>query len=94
MTFYNTTNLEGDELEESRLRASTQKAVVLELFSRRMVLSPSQVAQEANSIGLDWPITSVRRAITDLTSAGKLQRTHLRITGPYGAKESLWRIAS
>ncbi len=94
MTFYNTTNLTGDELDESRLRASSQKAVILELFARKLELSPSQVAQEAYSIGLDWPITSVRRAITNLTSAGKLHRTHLRVTGPHGAKESLWRIAS
>lgn len=41
-----------------------------------------------------WPITSVRRALTNLTTRGLLlhHRTDRR-PGPYGAKESTWSLA-
>ena len=39
-----------------------------------------------------WPITSVRRAITNLTTAGELVKTNNTVTGMYGKPEHLWSL--
>ena len=39
-----------------------------------------------------WPITSVRRAITNLTTAGELVKTNSTVTGMYGKPEHLWSL--
>ena len=38
-----------------------------------------------------WPITSTRRAITNLTTAGILQKTNHQSMGPYGRPEHHWQ---
>jgi hypothetical protein len=41
-----------------------------------------------------WPITSVRRALTNLTNRGLLIHHKAdRRPGPFGAKESTWSLA-
>ena len=39
-----------------------------------------------------WPLTSVRRAITNLSSDGELVKTNDKVTGIYGKPEHLWRL--
>jgi|TARA_A100001035_G_scaffold220634_1_gene180709 hypothetical protein len=51
--------------------------------------SPSMVY---DSLPEHWPITSVRRAITNLTTAGELVKTNSTVTGMYGKPEHLWSL--
>jgi hypothetical protein len=51
--------------------------------------SPSMVY---DALPEHWPITSVRRAITNLTTAGELVKTNNTVTGMYGKPEHLWSL--
>jgi len=91
--YYNTTNEKGVELKKNISKANHQNMRVMELFQEDMGsnrYSPSQV------MGLALPhapITSVRRAMSDLTKAGYLTRTQDKIYGIYGRKEYIWKLS-
>jgi hypothetical protein len=65
--------------------------MILRLFKTGKKMSPSLVLR---FLGLDSkvPLTSVRRAIHDLTDQGKLIKTDLKIKGMYGRAEHVWEI--
>lgn len=73
-------------------RARTQEVVILEWFRQQpagWVFAPSDVHEAFDF----WPITSIRRALTNLTT--KRQLVHYprqRVDGPMGAKESTWGL--
>lgn len=79
------------EALEGERRAAGQEADVLCFFQTNPGRwMPSQVHREFPG----WPITSVRRALTNLTAAGKLiHHTSDRRMGPHGSKESVWSLA-
>lgn len=90
MSYYNTTNEKGDELKESHNKASTQEQVIYGYFQTfGQPLSPSMVLTKLN---LNCPITSVRRAMTNLTEDKKIIKTDEKVEGLYGKKEHLWRL--
>jgi hypothetical protein len=41
---------------------------------------------------LECPITSIRRALTNLTNEGKIIKTGVKTVGLYNKKEHLWRL--
>ena len=74
MTFYNTIEETPDELAESQAKAKTQGEKILDCFySYDEPLSPSMVLARS---GLNCPITSIRRAMTNLSDEGHLQKTN------------------
>ena len=91
-SYFNTTNVSGAELDEYESKAATQDMKILAYF----VVAP--FAQHTPSSVLRWvfngsvPITSVRRALTNLTDAGELVKTNLQTKGPYGRPEHYWRL--
>jgi hypothetical protein len=93
--YWNTNEERGEELAASRVRARTQEAIVLALFQKQrgFSLSPDDVWT-----GLGWgvlgiPLTSVRRAITNLANAGKLRKTEEMRTGSYGKRTHTWVLS-
>jgi hypothetical protein len=46
--------------------------------------------KDAVLIGLNWPLTSVRRAMTDLTSERQLLKTEQMKPGYFGKPEHIW----
>lgn len=92
MAFFNTTNEKGEELEERIEKASTQDELVLKFFRFHKGLSftPFEVHEH---ITQGCPITSVRRAITNLTKRGYLVKTALKQEGGYGQKNCKWTAA-
>ena len=91
MTFYNTIEEAYDELAESQAKAKTQEEKILDCFyAYDTPLSPSMVLAK---LGLNCPITSVRRAMTNLSKEGFLQKTNDYVTGNYGKKEHLWSLS-
>ncbi len=93
-SFYNTTNERGALLARYELAAESQEAVVLHWFMRhrrRRGQTPFEV-QAAVLPGA--PITSVRRAITNLTTVGLLERLALKRRGAYGRACFYWRLVS
>ena len=93
MTFYNTIRETPEELVVSIAKAKSQEAKIMKClnfyeskypdlrFSPSMVLSMTE---------LKCPLTSIRRAMTNLSNEGKLIKTDKKIEGLYGKQEHLW----
>jgi hypothetical protein len=72
-----------------------QQEVILQIFRDAPdSLSPSDVWTRTQWGGNRWPLTSIRRAITELTDTGRLVREATQKPGLYGKPEHLWRIAT
>lgn len=84
--------LSSDQVESYEGAAKKQEDVVLAVFRRQpsRELSPEDVHRMALH---DAPLTSVRRAITNLTRKGLLVRTEGSRAGNYGRQVGLWRLA-
>ncbi len=55
--------------------------------------SAGQWAAALQQIGVnDTPITSIRRAMTNLTNRGNLVKTDAQVTGAKGKPEYIWKI--
>jgi hypothetical protein len=89
MSYYNTLNEYGNELIKSIKKSEKQEAVILQLFKDRLEWQPSQIYVALNHY---YPITSVRRSLTNLTSEGYLIKTEKKSMGLYGKNEHVWRI--
>jgi hypothetical protein len=89
VTYYNTNKLQGEQLLLFEEKTKTQAERILEFmrFTKRKH-TPSQIHQQV--FGQSVPITSVRRAMTDLTDDGHLYKTDIMVDGPYGNKEHCW----
>lgn len=89
---YNTTGMGGEELAAAKQRCKTQNQMILDLFSMNPRMTPSICCKFAAVRGHNWPVTSIRRAMTDLTEAGYLRKTDRMVPGDYGAKEHVWEV--
>lgn len=85
---YNTTHETGETLERFERQASRQEDVILRWFRRHpgRLYTPSQI----NGLLPGAPITSIRRALTNLTKAGHLVKTGHKRSGDYGRPEHCW----
>jgi len=91
MSYYNTTNIDGAELADSRGKARKQDDIVLECFGKfPNGATPSDIHSFAFAHAA--PITSIRRAISNLTDAGLLVKTQYKRLGPYGKPEYIWKL--
>ena len=91
MTYFNTNTERGATLAESHKRAQRQEAEVLRIF--RNCRPNFLAAHEVHArLGSDILLTSVRRAITSLTSEGKLVKQRFMVPGPYGKKVYVWGL--
>ncbi len=90
--YFNTTGVQGQELSVYETVTKSQEELILDYFGSRpgMEYSPSQVRKYLNLTGV--PITSVRRAITNLTSCDLLRKTSRKVDGPYGRPECCWTL--
>ena len=85
--YYNTTNESAEQLKTFKGKATKQENEILQLFKKDTFLSPSDVQKEFQN----YPLTSVRRAITNLTIAGLLEKTADKRPGIYGRNECVWK---
>jgi len=92
MDYHNTNNESGSTLRTSQKKAAKQQDVILDLFywHPEMCLTPFEVQTLTE---LKSPITSIRRAITNLAEAGKLIRTDKMRLGIYGKQNHTWKLA-
>ena len=92
-SFHNTIGVTGTDLVRAEADAATQEDIILELYRRaRRALSPSQVWQRSIAAGYAWPLTSVRRGITNLADQGHLVQTPKMRRGLWGKPEHLWQV--
>ena len=90
--FYNTIGLTKEQLTQQRVKTGTQNHKILEWFREHpgREFTPSQVWRWMDLPNV--PLTSIRRAITDLTFMGYLERTETMRDGLYGKPEGCWRV--
>ena len=88
---HNTTHLAGEVLHEADAHALSQQTRILHWFQENWhrEVTPCQVQQLVMPEAL---IGSVRRAISNLTEAGELERTTNKRTGAHGSECYLWRL--
>ena len=98
MAYYDTTRSKKESYEQYKgyVQKNVKQETAILNVARILInneFSPSQMLQKMESMGKLIPITSVRRAISDLTRDGKLVKTDKQVMGIYGRKEYVWRLA-
>ena len=93
MTYFNTNLEEGVTLHRSRRKARNQEEVIFDFFNKNSTqeFTPFEVQTKLN---LMCPITSVRRAISNLTKEHKLEKSTVQKRGKYGKLNHTWKLAS
>ena len=91
MSFYNTIALPKDLLIIELKKVKKQELKVLAVFKVSMMneLTPSEVYKALDEV---YPITSIRRAITNMTNIGILKKTTIQRAGLYGKNNYAWKI--
>lgn len=88
-SYHNTNNLVGAELHKADQAAKGQEADILRFFQARpgMYLTPEDASA---AVSARTPLTSVRRAISNLTDKGLLRKTTAMRQGKYGKPIHHW----
>lgn len=95
--YYNTTNENGSLLKTNTKQAENQTTLTLSVFQTypTYTFSADEVWQfliDNEAINEQTPLTSIRRAITDLTKAGKIVKTNRKVLGSAGRSTYTWRL--
>jgi hypothetical protein len=96
-TFYNTTNEVGAQLEAFTETAACQEQLIITFARKVKFFSPSHLHRyllERKQISENTPLTSIRRAITNLTEANRLVKTTNKVTSVYNKPEYVWQYNS
>lgn len=92
-SFHNTTEESFQMTIFYEDKAKAQENSCLRYFTRYETLSPSQLYNcliNDCSIPQATPLTSIRRAISNLTKKGLLRKTQIKVMGRFGRLEYLW----
>jgi len=91
MNYFNTNNESGHQLKESNLNAMKQEEAILKIFQRCKKLTASE-CWKIYDFNRKTPLTSVRRAITNLCDYGQLEKTEQMKEGLYGKNEHVYKV--
>lgn len=91
-TFYNTINVKGEQLSLYQAKNSKQENEILAIFKeyKEQSFTPFEIHTISNMY--DVPLTSIRRAITNLTKKGRLVKTSEQSEGLYGKLNYKWKF--
>jgi hypothetical protein len=99
--YHNTTDSTGADLLDYRVHAKNQDQIIHEYFRRNdpwlaKGLTASEVLAAMLRVKLmhNTPITSIRRALTNLTTSNKLVKTDDQRDGPFGRPEYVYKLAT
>ena len=93
MSYYNTTNIRGIQLDIEVLNAKNQEDRILNIFkSVNEELTPFDVLYIYNQYFAPVPITSIRRALSDLTKYKHLTKTNNTSKGAFGKVNYKWKL--
>lgn len=88
-SYHNTTNINSNQVELFEKKAVTQDQAVWAVFvATDRPLTASDVI--LFFVGKNWPITSIRRSMTNLKKKGLLIKTNQTKIGEYGAPEHFY----
>ena len=106
-SYYNTNKLNDYQLSKAKVKAISQEDNVIEIFEHLSFIKGKNVEMTPREIQSQWinyekarfvmpEITSIRRAMTNLTNSYKLvktDKTKISETVGKGSPEYLWRLA-
>lgn len=89
-SYYNTNKECGELLANSERKAKSQEKRILEYYlNHRGCYSADYLASQVFHDRV--PLTSVRRALTNLTKTGQLTKTSQMVIGRYGKQTHTWQ---
>jgi Fe2+ or Zn2+ uptake regulation protein len=91
-TYFNTNDLRGEQLKEARAKVTGQSLEILNVFAfnPQVEFTPWEINERTNR---DYPITSIRRAISNLEKQGYLMKTGNTVeAGPYRSQNYTWKL--
>lgn len=95
-SYHNTTKLPPRKVAEFEAQAERQEDAVLDWFERMEIPAPPSLVHEElisrEMIGAKTPLTSIRRAISNLTKQGLLKKTDEKMPGAFGRPEYCWKL--
>jgi len=96
-SFHNTIGIICQPLEKAEKKAVTQEDKIYNFFYRKAgkEFTPCEIMQALTHTGVlpkATPITSIRRAISNLTKAKKLIKTNNQRPGYYGTLNFTWKL--
>ncbi|HDY67490.1 MAG TPA: hypothetical protein ENH85_06850 [Candidatus Scalindua sp.] len=89
LDFHNTINESGERLTELKKNAKTQQEKILQYFFQNSIYCFTPFEIQAHLLPNN-PITSIRRAITNLTTQGHLIKEKEQKVEKYGGKNNVW----
>ena len=97
LSFHATVPLSDAELAQVEASAKSQEASVLAWFALydELEFTPSEILRaliKTQRLHRNTPVTSVRRAISNLTKYGWLEKLSKTRKGPAGKPEHAWRF--
>ena len=90
-SFYNTIN-EKDQLSLFKAQGSRQETAILKWFTENPETERTPFEIWQMLFEEDTPITSIRRAITNLTKKGLLRKTATQKLEQYGKNNYCWKF--
>jgi hypothetical protein len=91
--FHNSIGLAQDELARAIASAKTQEERIILLFKLQGVsMTPAEMHTHYIKYYPECPITSIRRAMSNLTRQGRLDKTKERVKGKYHFNNYRWRL--
>ena len=89
--YYNTINESKAVAKESKEKAKKQKDQIFAIFRHTLrPMTPAEIWEGYGFKDKNVPITSIRRAITNLETEGLLQKTDIQKPGVYGKLNYCW----
>ena len=89
--YYNTINEKSPSLEKSDSKARKQKDQIFALFRHTLrPMTPAEIWEHYGYKNNNVPLTSIRRAITNLENEGLLKKTDIQKEGIYGKMNYCW----
>ena len=91
--FYNTINLNNSQLDEAHKQVSIQAERIIDIMKQNGgKMTPFEVYERYYRLYPVVPITSIRRAMTDLTNRGLLIKTDKKKIEKYGKPNYMWQV--
>ena len=103
-SYHNTTESSGQDLDKYESQAKSQDEIILQEITyhdlafygtryQKHGWTPSEVEQAIiRHHNKHWPITSIRRALSNLTKRGLLQKLDTQRNGPHNRPEHCWSL--
>tara|TARA_Y100000296_G_C4975492_1_gene158013 strand:+ start:139 stop:468 length:330 start_codon:yes stop_codon:yes gene_type:complete len=89
--YYNTLKESKSDVKVSRDKAKRQKDEIFAIFRHTLrPMTPAEIWDGYGYKNKNTPLTSIRRAITNLESEGLLKKTDIQKPGVYGKLNYCW----